>query len=230
MITALFVSGCSGTGGNATPTPTPAPQASGNPTPVPTWNTVDSPTTAGQLYDLSGLNWYEFRFESTSAITWSSGDYRFEFDDTTYKGTAAKHTRQIYTDRMRNKTDYPDSIIDVYASKADGSILGGHAKMYAADGQVTIDQNMTGSQLSGLMNKGYAYIALLDRDARLTAGGPYTIDLNGKQYTCMKYNYTVDGIVRAAWYTTEAPAPLTVSWTIAEEKPVSVTVSLKGWG
>jgi hypothetical protein len=229
VITALFVSGCSGIGGNAAPTPTPAPQASGNPTPAPAWNAYDSPAKTGQLYDLSRLNWYEFRFDSASDIAHSSGQYRFEFDDATYEGMPTRHTRVTYIDRIHSNASSPDSIIDSYASKANGSILGGHAKMYSA-GQVTMDQDMTGSQIIGLMNRGYAYIAMLDRDSLLTAGGSYIIDLNGKQYTCTKYNYTVDGILRTAWYTPQAPAPLTVTWTIAEEKPVSVTVALKGWG
>jgi len=232
VIAALFVSGCSGTGGNATPTPTPTPvpEASISPAATPTWSTVSSPEKTTQLYDTSGLNWYEFRFDSASEITNSSGSYRFEFDDATYKGVATRHTREIFTDLILGNAGSPDSIIDAYASKANNSMIGGHVKLFSS-GQVTMDQDMAGSQIAGMMNKGFAYISTLDRDARLTAAGTDTVSLNGKQYTCSMYKFTIDGITRTAWYTPEAPAPLKVTWALTDEsKPVNVTVTLTGWG
>ena len=234
VIAALFVSGCSGTdtGGNATPTPspTPTPQPGSSPTATPAWNTVESPTRTSQLYDMSRLNWYEFRYDSTSQMMSSSGYYRFEFDDRTYRDVATRHTRETYTDLILGSADSPDSIIDTYASKTNNSVLGGHVKM-TSSGRVTMDQEMSGSQIVGMMNGGYGFISMLDRDARLTSAGTGTISLNGKQYDCTKYTYTVDGIIRTAWYTPEAPAPLKVTWTLMDEtRPVYVTVSLTGWG
>ena len=232
MIAALFVSGCSGTGtgGSATPTPTPTPQASDSPAAAPTWNTVGSPTKTSHLHDMSGLNWYEFRIDSRSEITNSSRVYLFEFDDETYNGVATRHTRVTYTDLILGTAGSPDSIVDAYASKANNTIIGGHAKM-SSSGQVTMDQDMAGSQIVGMMNPGFTYISTLDRDSVLTGAGAGTVSLKGKEYACSKYTYTVDGIIRTAWYTPEAPAPLKVTWTLADDsKPVYVTVTLTGWG
>jgi hypothetical protein len=179
---------------------------------------------------MSRLNWYEFRIDSNSEVANSSENYRFEFDDATYNGVAARHTRETYTDRILGSKDLPDSITDVYTSKANNSIIGGHVKMYSS-GQITMDDDMAGSQIIGMMNGGFAYTSTLDRDARLTSAGAGTVSLNGKQYSCTLYKYTVDGIIRTAWYTPEAPAPLKVAWTRSDEtRPVYVTVTLRGWG
>ncbi len=119
---------------------------------------------------MSRLNWYEFRIDSNSEVTNSSENYRFEFDDATYNGVAARHTRETYTDRILGSKDLPDSITDVYTSKANNSIIGGHVKMYSS-GQITMDDDMAGSQIIGMMNRGFAYTSTLDRDARLTSAG-----------------------------------------------------------
>jgi hypothetical protein len=211
-------------------TPTPTMQASISPAATPTWSTVSSPEKTTQLYDMSGLSWYEFRFESHSEIMDSSGIYRLEFDDATYLGVPARHTRETYTDLITSSPGSPESIIDAYVSKANNSLIGGHAKILSR-GQVTMDEDMAGSQIAGMMSRGYPYMTTLDRDARLTAAGEDTIGLNGKQYACTIYRFTVDGIARTAWYTPEAPAPVKVTWTLIDEsKPVYVTVTLTGWG
>ncbi|OPY25520.1 MAG: hypothetical protein A4E28_03087 [Methanocella sp. PtaU1.Bin125] len=234
VIAALLVSGClgkdAGSVATPTPTPTPTPAAGSSPVPAPAWNTVGSPASTGQLYDMGGLNWYEFRFDSRSEIMNSSGTYRLEFGDDAYLGIPARHTRETYTDLIISSPGSPESIIDAYVSKANNSLIGGHAKILS-NGQVTMDEDMAGSQIAGMMSRGYPYMSTLDRDARLTFAGEETISLNGKQYACTIYRFTVDGITRTAWYTPEAPAPLKVAWALADEsRPVAVTVTLTGWG
>jgi hypothetical protein len=179
---------------------------------------------------MGGLDWYEFRFDSRSENMSSSGTYLLEFADATYHGLPARHTRETYTDLILGSPGSPESIIDAYVSKANNSLIGGHAKILS-DGRITMDEDMAGSQITGMMSRGYPYMSTLDRDARLTFAGEETIGLNGKQYACTIYRFTVDGITRTAWYTPEAPAPLKVTWMLTDEsKPVYVTVTLTGWG
>jgi hypothetical protein len=224
---ALAVSGCSGGSGTATPTPTPAPAGqptAGTATPAPTPGT-SAPSNAGQLYNTGDLHAYSYRTTSvvngqTSTITYGIG-----YADATYSGVAARHTTISYDMPASGDTPATQFVIDAYASKADGSTLGGHMKMVAG-GQTILDADIPASQASTYTQNDVATTGESGSSA-LTNSGTETITVGGKSYACTKYTYSSGGSTSTVWYTPQAPMP--VKSQLTDDKGNSYTTELISW-
>jgi hypothetical protein len=226
IMIALAVSGCSGGSGTATPTPTPVPGGylTVTATPVPTPGT-SGVSNAGQLYNTGNLNSYSYRQTSVMGGQTSTVTYSIGYTDATYNGVAARHTTYNYEMPASGDTPAAQFVIDVYASKADGSTLGGHMKMVAG-GQTVLDMDIPTSQASTYRQYD---VANTDRSgaSTVTNAGTESVTVDGKTYMCTKYTYSAAGSTYTVWYTPQAPMPVKSQWT--DDKGNSFTTELISW-
>lgn len=224
------MSGCTGVNSNGD---VEGLARTGSPTPVATWNPVDSPARASELFSLESLNWYKYRFDITSNIVNMSYAYRFDYSNETYNGVEARHIKVAIYNVYLDNSESLSSITDVYKSKIDNKVLGGHTKVYSL-GKVINERDLTVNEAEHSLRPEMAYQALSDGDGELTLSGQETIALNGKTYDCKKYTHPSSDTTHSAhtiWYTSQAPAPIIISYTThGSERDAVATMRLLEWG
>jgi hypothetical protein len=152
--------------------------------------------------------------------------YKFEYSDETYEGTASKHTRMTSNDTVSGL----ENIVDIYTSKADDRSLGGSVKSFIF-GTPTTESGIAAGQGQNYLDKDMASQARANSNVALTGQGQEKVTVDGTTYTCTKYVYTDQGVTYTAWYASQAPAPVKVSW-VDKNVPGSarMTLELLVWG
>lgn len=233
----LSVSGCSGSNTGSTSTPTPTPQAGGNTVGTPTAPQAGAPTSTpkpaavepssvGQLYNINDLHSYKYRMTSVVKGQTSTGTFDISFTDTTYNGVEARRTYLNFDVPATGETGAGQMLVDVYTRKSDNSTLGGHVK-WVANGQTIIDMDIPAGEASSYTKNDLASSGQASDSTPLTRVGTETVTIDGKSYSCTKYNYVEEGITYTVWYTPQAPMPVKLQWT--DKDGNMYTIELISW-
>jgi hypothetical protein len=213
IVIAAMVCGCaSGPGSSPVPTGTPT----GYPTAVP------GMVKSGLLFDMGGLNWYEYRVTTpgeSGQVTRS--DIRFDYTTTVIGGTTVRD------DRITMKVSEPDMILtlDTYYDPVTDRQIGSQKKMVSNDITVS-DQDLVAAgdqyrnrDIAGTFATG---------DWPLADLGTEAVTVDGKTYTCTKFSVGDAGEYGMAWVARGVPVPVKIESKSAVEG--TSTWELLGWG
>jgi hypothetical protein len=213
----LAVSGCFGGSSTTNPTATPVPGSSA--TPAPTQSPGDTP---GSLFDLGGLNMYEYKLTTVSGGQSSSATYKIEYDDSTYEGAPAKMTKMTYI-----MPGTGEMVVSMYYSMTDDHLLGGTYSMNAG-GQtmefpIEADEGDTYSENDWASSTADSF----DDMSGWTNVGSETLTANGQSYNCVKYSWTAGALGYTVWTNSQAPMPMKYHWVDGQGN--SWTMELLNW-
>lgn len=198
---ALVMSGCTGTGNNASATPTAAPTATASPTGTAAGN---EPQAVPDLYDFTQFSYLDTKL----SMGGTTQDVRTEFSDTDFNGVPA------YRFKITATINGVETVEDTYYDHA-GNFLGGFLD----------DEELKASEVADLY-KDHGWVRC-GTNFKLTRTGTDTVTANGVTYQCTVYTADRNGVPFTFWWSPEAPAPVKVT---SRSGSSTMTETLEGWG
>ncbi len=174
--------------------------------------------STGSLFDNSNLNYYEWRWTSTSNGETNTFNYRVERGTGTFQGATAKFKKVTFTDNGEN----PNTMTVYYDS--DNKVIG----VMSDDEEIALDQG--GEQMAGLYDAFDIGAIWANYDYPLENSIPETLTINGKTYVCQKY--VVGSLYggTSVWSSTVNGKPMAVQMKYSDMQGNSLLYQLWDWG